>query len=147
MIAQDRVHDVVVLGCIACPMHLDTVRARPGLELLEILVEVGERVLLDAGGKRAQLFPLLDAMHLAIALLAQVPEPRIVHPLVFRGCDEALRRFRLVDRPAAADDRAARLLLGRWSQRCGGCFRMIESSAVAVQGIRIAVRCPPLLRS
>ena len=47
VVAQDAMHNLVMLGGVACPMHVDSVRSRIGLELVEILVEMGERVLLD----------------------------------------------------------------------------------------------------
>src|SRR5258707_15642622 len=47
VVAQDAVYDLVMLGRVACPMHMDPVRSRIGLELVEVLVEMGERVLLD----------------------------------------------------------------------------------------------------
>ena len=87
------------------------VALRIGFELLEIVVEVRERVLLDGGGQRAQLLPFGDAMHLPIALLAQIPEPLIVHRFMRRCGNEARRGFGLVHRPIAATLCAARLKL------------------------------------
>ena len=104
--------DPVVLGGVARPMHMDAVGARIGLELVEILVEMGERVLLDRRSERAQLLPFRNAVHLAVALLPQVPEPLVMHLLVLGRGDEARGRLRLVDRPVAADLCASRLLLG-----------------------------------
>ena len=104
--------DAVVLGGVARPMHVDAVRARIRLELLEILVEMGERVLLDRRGERAQLLPFGNAVHLAVALLPQIPEPLVMHLLVLGRGNEARGRFGLVDRPIAVDLGAARLRLG-----------------------------------
>ena len=103
MVAQDVVDDLVMLGGVARPMHMDAVRPRIGLELLEIFVEMRERVFLDGGGKRAKLLPFGNAMHFAVALLAQIPEPLVMHFLVFGGGNEARGRFRLVDGAIAVD--------------------------------------------
>jgi len=44
------VDEAVVLGGIARPVHMDAVRERVGFELLQILVEMSQRVLLDRRG-------------------------------------------------------------------------------------------------
>ena len=133
--------DPVVLGGVARPMHMHAVRARVGLELIEVLVEMGERVLLDGGGERAKLFPLGNAMHFAIALLPQIPEPLVMHLLVLGRGDEPGRRLRLVDRSIAMDLGAARLRFGR----CRGAasrlrFGMVEAAAVAADRIAVVGR-------
>ena len=109
------------------------------LELLEIFVEMGERVLLDRGGERAQLLPFGNAVHLAVALLAQIPQPLVVHLLVLGRGDEARRGLGLVDRAVAVDFRAARLRLGLRPQRFRGALGMIETAAIAVDGIGVIV--------
>ena len=103
MVAQDAVDDLVVLGGVARPMHVDAVRSRIGLELVEILVEMGERVLLDRRSERPKLLPFGNAVHLAVALLPQVPEPLVMHLLVLGSGDEARGGLCLVDRPVAVD--------------------------------------------
>jgi hypothetical protein len=92
-------------------MDVDAVRLRIGLELLQILVEMGQRVFLDCRGQRAKLLPLGNAKHLAIALLPQIPQPLVMHLLVLGRGNKARGGFRLVDRPIAVDLGAARLRL------------------------------------
>ena len=122
--------DAVVLGGVARPMHVDAVRPRIGLELLQIFVEMGERVLLDRRGERAQFLPFGDAVHLAVALLPQIPKPLVVHLFVLGRGDEARGGFRLVDRPIAVDLGAARLRFGPRTQRLRGRLGVIETTAV-----------------
>ena len=87
---------------------------------------------LIAEASDAQLLPFRNAVHLAVALLAQVPEPLVVHLLVLGGGDEARGRLGLVDRAVAVDLRAARLLLaGLRPQRLRGSLGMIEAAAAA----------------
>ena len=50
--AQDVEHDLVVLGGVARPVHVRAVRGRVALELLEVVGEMGQRVLLDRRGQR-----------------------------------------------------------------------------------------------
>jgi hypothetical protein len=83
VVFENAVNNAVVLRRIARPMYMDTVRACIGLELIEVLVEVGERVFLDGGGERPELFPLGNAMHLAVALLA---------PCIFSCSGAAMKR-------------------------------------------------------
>ena len=73
MIGEDTVNGAVVFGGVPGPVHMDSVRAGIGLELIEILVEMGERVLLDGRGELTQHLPFRNAVHLAVAFLAQVP--------------------------------------------------------------------------
>ena len=84
MVAQNVVHDLVVLGAVSRPMHVDPIRSRIGLELVEILVETGERVLLDRRSERPKLLPFGNTVHLTVALLPKVPEPLVMHFLVAR---------------------------------------------------------------
>src|SRR5882724_7472632 len=128
-----------MLGGVACPMHLDPIRSRIGLELVEIFVEMGERVLLDRRSERPQLLPFGNAVHLAVALLPQVPEPLVVHLLVLGSGDEARGGLGLVDRPVAMDLGAPRLRLGMRPQRLRRAFGVIEAAAVAEDGIGIAL--------
>ena len=140
MVAQDAVHDLVVLGGVACPMHVDSVRSRIGLELVEILVEMGERVLLDRRSERPKLLPFGNAVHLAVALLPQIPEPLVMHLLVLGSGDEARGSLLLVDRSVAADLGAPRLRLGSRPQRLRCSLGVIEAAAVADDGIGIVAR-------
>src|SRR5258708_10338556 len=103
VVAQDAVHDLVMLGGVACPMHMDPVRSRIGLELVEILVEMGERVLLDRRSERPKLLPFWNAVHLAVTLLPQIPEPLVVHLLMLGSGDETLGSLLLGDRSVHAD--------------------------------------------
>src|ERR1700732_1479795 len=103
VVAQNAVHDLVVLGTVACPMHVDPIRSRAGLELVEILVEMGERVLLDRRSERPKLLPFGNTVHLAVALLPQIPQALVMHLLVLGGGDEARGGLCLVDRPVAVD--------------------------------------------
>ncbi len=73
VVAQDAEHDRIVLGAVLRPVDVDAVGLRRRLELLEVGVEVGERVLLDRRGEAAQLLPLGQTVHLLVALGAQVP--------------------------------------------------------------------------
>src|SRR3981081_4060539 len=111
VVAQDAVHDLVMLGGVACPMHVDPVRSRIGLELVEILVEMGERVLLDCRSEGAKLLPFGNAVHLSVALLSQIPEPLVMHLLVLGSGDEARGSLLLIYRSVAADLGAPRLRL------------------------------------
>ena len=61
-----------------------------------------------------------NAVHLAVALLPQIPQPLVMHLLVLGRGDEARGRLRLVDRPVAVDLGAARLRLGPRAQRLRG---------------------------
>src|ERR1700675_4436974 len=101
-----------MLGGVACPMHVDPVRPRIGLELVEILVEMGERVLLDRRSERPKLLPFGNAVHLAVALLPEIPEPLVMHLLVLGRGDEARGGLRLVNRPVAMDFGTPRLRFG-----------------------------------
>src|SRR4030088_2930408 len=103
VVAQDAVRNLVMLGCVACPMHVDPIGSRIGLELVEILIEMGERVLLDRRSERPKLLPFGNAVHLAVALLSQIPEPLVMHLLVLGSGDEARGSLLLVDRSVAAD--------------------------------------------
>ncbi len=137
VIGKNAVNGTVMLGGVARPMHMDPVRARIGLELVEIVVEPGKRVLLDGRGQRPQLFPFGNAMHLAVPLLTKVPQPLVMHLLVLGRGDEARRRRRLVDRPVAMDFGAARLLLGLRPQRLRGRLGVVQAATAAVNGVAI----------
>ena len=139
MILKNAVDDLIVLGGVAHPMHVDAVRPRIGLELLQILVEMGERVLLDRRGERAQLLPFGNAVHLAVALLPQIPQPLVMHLFMLGRGNKARRRFLLVDRPIAVNLGAARLGLGARAQWLGRALSMIETTAVAVDRIGLVV--------
>jgi len=139
VVAQDAVHNLVMLGGVACPMHVDPIRSRIGLELVEILVEMGERVLLDRRSERPKLLPFGNAVHLAVALLSQIPEPLVVHLLVLGGGDEARGSLLLVDRSVAANLGTPRLRLGSRPQRLRCSLGVIQTAAVANDGIGIAL--------
>src|SRR3979490_2725139 len=62
VVAQDAVHNLVMLGGVATPRRMDSGRARIGLELVEILVEMGECVLLDRRSERSKLLPFGNAV-------------------------------------------------------------------------------------
>src|SRR5712664_444765 len=139
VVAQDAVHDLVMLGGVACPMHVDSVRSRIGFELVEILVEMSERVLLDRRSERPKLLPFWNAVHLAVALLPQIPEPLVMHLLVLGSGDEARGSLLLVNRSVAADLGAPRLRLGSRAQRFRCSLGVIQAAAVADDGIGIAL--------
>src|SRR5712671_2601465 len=128
-----------MLGGVACPMHMNPVRSRIGFELVEILGEMGERVLLDCRSERPKLLPFGNAVHFAVALLSQIPEPLVMHLLVLGGGDEARGSLLLVDRSVAADLGTPRLRLGSRPQRLRCSLGMIEAAAVADDGIGIAL--------
>src|SRR5215216_3331121 len=80
-------------------MDPDAIGGCLALELLEIVGEMRERMLLDLRCQLAQLFPFGDMMRLAVALLAQIPEPGVVKRLVLLACDETRGGFRMVEAP------------------------------------------------
>src|ERR1700746_3554197 len=120
-------------------MHIDTVRARIGLEVIKVSVEMGERVFLDGGGERPEFFPFGNAMHLAIALLPQIPKSLVMHLLVLGRRNEAGCRLCLIDRSIAVDLRAARLGLAFDPEWLGGCFGMIEAAAMPVDRVSVVL--------
>src|SRR3984893_9419769 len=138
VVAQDAVYNLVMLGGVACPMHVDPVRSRIGLELVEIPVEMGERVLLDRRSERPKLLPFGNAVHLAVAFLSQIPEPLVMHLLVLGSSDEARGSLLLVDRSGAAALGPPRLRLGSRAQRLRCSLGVIEAAAAADDGIGIA---------
>src|SRR5258708_27373876 len=139
VVAQDAVHNLVMLGGVACPMHVDSVRTRMGLELIEILVEMGERVVLDCRSEGAKLLPFGNAVHLPVALLSQIPEPLVMHLLVLGSGDDARGGLLLIDRSVAADLGAPRLRLGSRPQRPRCSLGVIEAAAAADDGIGIGL--------
>src|SRR5258705_3066282 len=139
VVAQDAVHNLVMFGGVAYPMHVNPVRSRIGFELVEILVEMGERVLFDRRSERPKLLPFGNAVHLAVALLSQIPEPLVMHLLVLGSGDEARGSLLLVDRSIAADLGTSRLRLGSRPQRLRCSLGVIPAAAVADNGIGIAL--------
>src|SRR5260221_3649716 len=127
-----------MLGGVACPMHVNPIRSRIGLELVEILIEMGERVLLDRRSERPKLLPFRNAVHLTVALLSQIPEPLVMHFLMLGSGDEARGSLLLVDRSVAADLGTPRLRLGSRPQRLRCSFGVIQAAAVVDDGIGIA---------
>jgi hypothetical protein len=95
--AHDVEHDLVVLGSVLRPVNVRTVRDRVALELLEVVGEMAQRMLLDRRGQDAQLLPFGEVLALAIALLAQIPEPLVVKIEVVLRLDELRRGFGVVD--------------------------------------------------
>src|SRR5216684_2082104 len=139
VVAQDAMHNLVMLGGVARPMHVNPVRSRVGLELVEILGEMGECVLFDRRSERPKLLPFGNAVHLAVALLSQIPEPLVMHLLVLGSGDEARGSLLLVDRSVAADLGTPRLRLGSRPQRLRCSFGVIQAAAVVDDGIGIAL--------
>ena len=139
VLIEDAVNNAVVLCGVARPMHMDAVRARIGFELIKVLVEMRERVFLDGGSERPEFFPFGNAMHLAIALLPQIPKSLVMHLLVLGRGNEAGCRLCLIDRSIAVDLRTARLRLALDPERLGGCFGMIEAVAVLVDRVSVVL--------
>ena len=77
-------------------------------------------------------------MHLAVALLPEIPQPLVVHLLVLGRGNEARGGFRLIDGPIAMDLGAARLRLRPRAQRFRGALGVVEATAVAPYGVGIA---------
>ena len=96
-------------------------------------------MLLDRRGERAQLLPFGDAVHLAVALLPQIPQPLVVHLFVLGRGNKTDGGFRLVDGAIAVDLGAARLGLRARAQWFRGRLGMIETAAVAVDRIGLVV--------
>src|SRR5258706_6288821 len=92
---------------------------------------------LDGRRKRAKLLPFGNAMHLAVALWTEIPQPLVMHSRGLGGVNEARGRLCLIDGPIAMDFRAARLRLWVRSQRLRCSLGMIEAVAVAVNGIAV----------
>ena len=130
--AQDFQDDAVVVGAVPGPVDLDAVRLRGRLELLEIAVEMAERVGLDLRREVPQRLPFGDAVRGDVALLAQIPEALVVGGLMQRRGEEALGRLGLIDRPVAADLGAPRLGLAdlRRADRLRGGLGVLEAAAV-----------------
>jgi len=105
------VDDMVVLGRIVGPVDMDAVCFGVRLELLQVLIEMDERVLFDGRGERAQLLPFGNAERFPVTLLPQVPQALVMHLLVFGRGDEARRGLGLVNGPIAMDFCAMRLRL------------------------------------
>ena len=62
VLLQDAIYDVVELLGVLRPMHDTTVFLGIGGKLIQILVEMGDRVALDGTGLLAQLFPFLQTV-------------------------------------------------------------------------------------
>ncbi len=78
-------------------------------------------------------------MHLAVALLPQVPEPLVMHLLVLGSGDETRGSLCLVDRSAAVDLGAPRLRFGRRPQRLRCALGVIEAATISHDGIGIVL--------
>jgi len=140
VVVENSVDDLIVLGGVARPMDIDAVRPGIGFELFQVLVEMGKRVLLDRRGEGAQLLPFGNGMHLAVALLSQIPKPLVVHLLVLGRGNETRGGFRLVDRPIAVHLGAARLRLRPRTQWLRGRLRVIEVMAVTGDAWHIGIQ-------
>ena len=62
VLLQDAIYDVVELLGVLGPMHDTTVFLGIGGKLVQILVEMGDRVALDGTGLLAQLLPFLQTV-------------------------------------------------------------------------------------
>ena len=120
------------------------------VELLDALPKIGldhlyanrghvgpEAALLDRRGERPKLLPFWNAVHLTVALLPQVPEPLVMHLLVLGSGDEARGGLWLVNWPIAVDLGTTRLRLGACPQWLRRALGVIETAAVADDGIGI----------
>ena len=114
--AHDVEHDLVVLGGVLGPMHVRAVARRVALEFLQVVGEMGQRVLLDRRRQRAQLFPLGKVLALPVAFLAQVPQPLVVEVEMVLGLDELRRPFGVVD---ALHSRAPLRICAIWMNLIG----------------------------
>src|SRR5712675_643055 len=101
---------------------------------------MGKRVFLDRRSERPQLLPFGNAVHLTVALLPQIPQPLVMHLLVFGRGDEASGGLLLVDRPVATDLGATWLRFGTRPHWFGCALGVIEAAAVAHNGIGIVLR-------
>src|SRR3954466_15885341 len=98
---------------------------------------MSERVLLDCRSERPQFLPFGNTMHLAVALLPQIPEPLVMHLLVLSSSDKARGGLRLLDRSVAADLGTPRLRLRSRPQRLRCSLGVIKTATVADDGIGI----------
>jgi hypothetical protein len=78
-------------------------------------------------------------MHLAIALLPQIPKSLVMHLLVLGRGNKAGCRLCLIDRSIAMDLRTARLRLVLDPERLGGCFGMIEAATMPVDRVSVVL--------
>ena len=110
--AHDVEHDLVVLGSVLRPVHVRAVPGRVALELLEIVREVGQRVLLDRRRQRPQLLPLRNAARSPGRASCAGPKPLVVEVEMVLGLDEL--------RGPAWSMRFMALALMQWLRtRCG----------------------------
>jgi hypothetical protein len=119
---------------------MDAVRLCVRLELLEVFVEMDERMFLNGRSERAQLLPFRNAMRFPIALLPQVPQALVMHLLMFGRGDEARGGLGLINGAIAVDFCAARLRLRLRPQRLRGAFRMVQTVTVSINGVAIVAR-------
>ena len=82
--------DLVVLGGVLGPVHMDAIRLGVRLELFQVFIEMDERVLLNLGRKRAQFLPFGNSCASLIALLPQVPQA--LKPCIFSCSGAAMKR-------------------------------------------------------
>ena len=75
---QNVLHNAVVFIGILGPVHADAVFHGVGLKLLQIVGQMGGRVLLDLAGGLAQVFPFGQSLGHVVALLAHTEESLVV---------------------------------------------------------------------
>jgi hypothetical protein len=127
------VDDAVVVGGSGGPVNLHAVRLGGGFELDKIVIEVGERVLLDLGGEFPQLFPFCYAVARVVAMLPDLPDVTVVHLQVAFLPVSSGRRMReaedVADLPGfCAGGRGVSIpLLGGARSRFGGHEPLIEA--------------------
>src|ERR1700723_227533 len=91
---EDGIHNRIVFRSIDCPVNVGAAFSGVGLELLQIVVEMGKRMLFDLGPNVAQLLPLGNSCCLHVTPLHRGPEESIMHRFVdLIMNDEQLCRF------------------------------------------------------
>ena len=78
VLTHDLHDDVVVFVGIFCPMHMHAILLGIGLELLQIVGQMGDGVPLDEVGRFAQLLPLFKLISEAVTLGTHTPECLVV---------------------------------------------------------------------
>jgi len=136
VIAQDAMHDLVSSAASRANAP-DPVRSRIGLELVEILVEMGERVFLDRGGERAKL-PHSGMPCISRSRFCAGPKPLVMHLL---GCGAAMsvRRLR-PGRSAGCHGPSPRAVAAREGPQRFRAPSLIKAVAIADDGVGIVFR-------
>ena len=78
MVLEDAIDDFIELLRIFCPMNLHTVFLGIGGELVEVFVQMRNRMALDGTGFLAQLLPFIKAVGHIVAFRADCPERGVV---------------------------------------------------------------------